>query len=617
MIYVISIFQVQVFETNVLRHVHDDKEGNFFASVSHFKEGRYFIKTNFHEEFLEKLKDNRATKSSWICLNGIEGLGKTSSAIYYVLRCRENDDHAVHYVDLNKIEKRDEDLESFIAYSKKFKDKECIIVDHLTLSNTHYLEKIRRIVERQVEDPKFILIETGFTATAHKFMEFGRKFQLDEDSFLNIWKGSLEYLISKKDKDDKNYEQRLGLLEKGKEVYDEFSKEYIMTPRLLNSVLEDMYTRTDGTVEDAFAQYTKEKQHKIVNCKSCKNNEYAQFQLHTAVLLHFIAKEKEIIMKKEWAQDIRIGINIFEVERYKIQTEDLQSNLEYARMDLDVGDVCIKIRYLIPNLANCWRERFPYDLEEMLQIAKTVGSDKILLMMFQNGGARKEFEKMFVESQKKCKSVLLPFSSGDDTLYQPSQTEQEVSQTPWKVVSTPAENFFRCDGKDLSSYCQDIPENLKGHERTIALFSLFIKQLTKSVARFLVYPQIPNSMGVDYFVFYGDCGEEKEGCTSSKRVKVQEKTLYLVQVATGAMHRGDTIGQALNVVRQIFVNENVIVHAVVIVASRNKKSFTLTRCAFENISVLNLDGTEELLLQKSSLLYQFYLELVRSSDSFR
>ncbi|XP_061189253.1 uncharacterized protein LOC133197309 [Saccostrea echinata] len=605
------IFQIQEFEASVLRHVHDDKEGNFFASVSDFKEGRYFIKTKFHEEFLEKLKDYRATKSTWIYLNGIEGLGKTSSAIYYVFSCRENGDLSVHYVDLNKIEKRDEDLESFVAYSKKFEDKDCVIVDHLTLYNTHYLEKIKRIVERQVEDPKFILIETGFTASAHKFMEFGRKFQLDEDSFLNIWKGSLEYLISKKDKEDKNYGQRLGLLDKGKEVYDEFSKEYIMTPKLLNSVLEDMYTRTDGTVVDAFAQYTKEKQHKIINCKSCENNEYAKFQLHTAVLLHFIPNRNEIVMKGEWAQEIKIGINIFEVERYKIQTDDLQSNLEYARMGLGVGDVCVKIQHLIPNLANCWRERFPYDLEQMLRIAKTVGFDKILPIMFQHGGARKEFEKMFVECQKVCKSVLLPFSSGNETLYQPSQKKQKVLQTPWKVASTPAENFFERDGKDLSAYYQDIPQNLKGHERSVALFSLFIKQLSKSFDRFLVYPQIPNFMGVDYFVFYGGCGEEGEGCTSCKKVKVQEKTLYLVQVATGAMHRGDTLGQALNIVKQLFVNEDIVVHAVVIVASRNKESCTLTRCAFKNISVLNLDGTEELLLQKNYLLYDFYLELVR------
>lgn len=190
--------QIQEFEANILRHVYDDEEGNFFASVSDFEEGRYFMKTKFHEEFVEALKDYRATKSTWIYLNGIEGLGKTSSAIYYVLRCGKNDDLSVHYVDLDIIEKRDEQLESFTSYSKKFKDDDCIIVDHITLFNTHYLEKIRRIVERQVDNPKFILIETGFKASVHSFIEFRRKFQLDEDAFLNIWKGTVKYSYRKK-----------------------------------------------------------------------------------------------------------------------------------------------------------------------------------------------------------------------------------------------------------------------------------------------------------------------------------------------------------------------------------------------------------------------------------
>uniref|UniRef100_A0A8W8NZ98 Uncharacterized protein n=1 Tax=Magallana gigas TaxID=29159 RepID=A0A8W8NZ98_MAGGI len=510
----------QEFEANILRHVFDDKEESFLANVNDFEEGRYFIKTEFHKKFVEAIEDNRAKKTTWIYLNGIE----------------------------------------------------------------------------------------GFTASAHKFTEFGRKFQLDEDSFVDIWKGSLEYLIAKKDREDESYDHRLSLKEKGKEVYNEFSKEYIMTPRLLNSVLEDMYTRTDGTVDDAFAQFTKEKQHKIANCKSCESPEYSRFQLHTAVLLNFIPNKREIIMKWEEAQEFSIGINIFEVQYYRVQAEDLQSNLEYARMDLDVGDRCVKIRHLIPNLANCWRRRFPYHLEEMIHNAK-ISSDKMLQIMFQNGGARKEFEKLFVESQKK-QGVLLP-ERGGNTLYQPSQTKQEVSQSSWKMKYIPAKNFVECYTKDLSLHYQDVPNNLKGHERNVALFSLFIKHYAKSYDRFLVYPKIPNFMGIDYFVYYTD----KEGCSSPKRVNVEEKTLYLVQVATGAMHRGDTIGQALNVVKQIFVNENVAVHVVVVVATKNQESFTLTKCAFQEISVLDLGETEELLLQQNSLLHQFYLELVRSSEA--
>lgn len=62
----------------------------------------------------------------------------------------------------------------------------------------------------------------------------------------------MEYLIVKKDREDESYDYRFSLKEKGKEVYNEFLKEYIMTFRLLNSVLEDMYTRIDGIVDDVF-----------------------------------------------------------------------------------------------------------------------------------------------------------------------------------------------------------------------------------------------------------------------------------------------------------------------------------------------------------------------------
>lgn len=133
--------------------------------------------------------------------------------------------------------------------------------------------------------------------------------------------------------------------------------------------------------------------------ESCENNEYAKFQLHTAVLLHFIANRKEITMKGDWTLDIKIGINIFEVDHYKLQTDGLQSNLEYV-MGLDFGDVCIKSQHLIPNLANCWRGKFPGELEKILRIGKNVGCDKIWPIMFQTGAARKEFKKLFIESQK-------------------------------------------------------------------------------------------------------------------------------------------------------------------------------------------------------------------------
>lgn len=45
----------------------------------------------------------------------------------------------------------------------------------------------------------------------------------------------------------------------------------------------------------------------------------------------------------------------------------------------------------------------PYDLEGMLQIAKNVGSYKIWPILF--SGARKEFEKLLVATQKEIQCI--------------------------------------------------------------------------------------------------------------------------------------------------------------------------------------------------------------------
>ena len=49
----------------------------------------------------------------------------------------------------------------FLRISKTASD--CLIVDHVTLYSTHYLNKIKRIIREK--DMKFIMIETGFTAS--------------------------------------------------------------------------------------------------------------------------------------------------------------------------------------------------------------------------------------------------------------------------------------------------------------------------------------------------------------------------------------------------------------------------------------------------------------------
>lgn len=105
---------------------------------------------------------------------------------YYVLRRRKNDDLSVHYI---RIEKRDEQLKSFASYSKMFKDNECIIVDHVTLYNTHYLKKIEEkwndklkiqslFLLRQTSQQMFINLwnlEENFSLMKLHFLTYGRE----------------------------------------------------------------------------------------------------------------------------------------------------------------------------------------------------------------------------------------------------------------------------------------------------------------------------------------------------------------------------------------------------------------------------------------------------------
>lgn len=571
-----------------------------------FKAGRCFVKTKFHDVFVSIIDSCRKSRKLWNYLSGIQGLGKTSSVLYYVLDCRRNNDNGVHYIDLIEIEKRDENLLTFTTFAEKFKTEDCIIIDHITVFNSHYLDKIRKIVTGKVE--RFILIETGFTASADTAeYDCGKELQLDEEYFLKIWNGSLKSLGC----EDHALEQ------KGKEVYDVFSERFLVTPRMLHCVLDYMYSfrKIGKTVEQALARYTKEKREEIANFKGCGDSEeYAKFLLHTTILLEHIPDEGEYIYTEKQATKILIAINIFETEYCSVTKDDLDSNVEISELDLKEGDKFVKVRHLQPFLADVWRQRLPYNLEVVLGSAD---SDDIFTIMFQNGGARKEFEKLLVEIQKNQGIAILPSNSKVlETMYKPSETKFDGLQTNyWQLLKVPHEKFF---DSDLPDSFTDIPEGLNNHERNVAKFALYIKQLTVSSDKLLVYPQVQNFMGVDYFVYKTD-SSEMEACSPAKILKTKENSvLYLVQVATGATRRGDTIGQALDIVKKVFSDVNVTIHVVVIIAQSDYKPYTLTKCMFENITVLNLyentSSALQTLMQSNALLYKFYLQLIKKNS---
>ena len=414
------------------------------------------------------------------------------------------------------------------------------------------------------------------------------------------------------------------LAQKGKEVYETFSNRYIVTPRLLHKVLDCMIQYShmgipeEKRLPNALADYTQKQRMEIADFKDCKpstNPLFGKFQLHTRMLLHYLEGEGEYILTEESANEFMIAINIFEIENCTLTKKDIEDNAQFAEIGLEEGHMVVKVRHLVPFLEKDWKKRLPFNLEN--EKDEDIGS-ALALLLFQNGGPRKQFEKLFVHIQKaKCIAVL-PTPKVLETSYTPSQTKHDgVVTTDYILSSIPDENFFEPDSiTDLPQ--KDIPEDLKGHDKTVAVYAAYMKGLVASHNKFLVYPQIQSFKGFDYYVYDGErgtCG--KENSPPPKKLKEERRgVLYLVQVATGASHSGDTIGQALDIVKRVFSDKNLTIHVVVMVVSCDERPYSLLKSSYENITVLNLNSNDQnLMLQdlfRSNLLFhRLFSELVK------
>ncbi|XP_062577495.1 uncharacterized protein LOC134239348 [Saccostrea cucullata] len=312
------------FDSSIIQHACDDEEAKMFANLMTFNEKVFFFKTKFHYAFMSIIDGQRDSQNEWNYVYGIQGLGKSSSALYYVLECRRNNDANIHYIDLQHIEKCDENLEKFTSFSEKIPENSCLVIDHVTIFNDHYREKVYKIVKQKVS--RFIVIETGFTSSAHTgSIDCGRELQLDEDSFLTIWNGTLKMKGCQ--------EQRLA--QKGKEVYEEFSKLFIMSPRLLHEVLDYMYSyrSLDKKVKQVLWQYIKIKQAEIAGFKGCgENKTYAKLILHTTLLLEHIPDDGPYIFTTEQARKVMIAVNIFETEYCNVTKDDMDKYAELSKL---------------------------------------------------------------------------------------------------------------------------------------------------------------------------------------------------------------------------------------------------------------------------------------------
>ena len=119
-------------------------------------------------------------------LVGIQGIGKSSTIVYYVLSCIRNGNYRVRYIDMNYVED-EEDLCKLKEYISTMQKGDRLILDHVTVFNGSIVRRIKQLVEHIVS--KVLMIETGFSASARHDPKciLDDKWQLDRNEFRKIW----------------------------------------------------------------------------------------------------------------------------------------------------------------------------------------------------------------------------------------------------------------------------------------------------------------------------------------------------------------------------------------------------------------------------------------------
>ncbi|KAK3108710.1 hypothetical protein FSP39_013832 [Pinctada imbricata] len=122
--------------------------------------------------------------------------------------------------------------------------------------------------------------------------------------------------------------------------------------------------------------------------------------------------------------------------------------------------------------------------------------------------------------------------------------------------------------EDLS----DVDTEFQNSEKNVAKCVILLREEKEreETKEILFYPKIANEVD-----------------PPQKKPKFQ-KQLNLVQVSTGATHAGETIGRALNVVKQVFSVMDITIHVVIIIARNDRGPYRLQKCKFENVSVIKV-----------------------------
>lgn len=552
------------------------------ANLRNFRRRKFYLKTKFHKAFclkIKKARDNltlRIEEDEYITFSGIEGIGKTSSVIYYWLSCLLKKDNSINYIDLEVIAEDDKDLKHFSNLARDFSRdlSHTLFVDHVTVFNQEYIAKIKKVAPHS----SLILIEKGFTASAHQNnVQFSREYQLDEEEFEKVW-----ISIAKSSSHMKKEAQHV--IEKAHDVYSCFSKCALMTARVAQYVFNIMFVHEIFDPVRILMSYLETQKQKIETFFKMDHDCLEIFLMHTKCLLHVMSEGGDYILTEKQYGNVYVATNIFEVEHLTISKEDLMLE-QFLSLELAEGDGYVKLSLLVPELGSYWKEYLPYKQEALL---KYENPTKLVEIMFQNGGARKEIKKMIIQFQKMTEEVIVPEMNTTSVHLAADICTTQIQLSNYALV--PMGEYYD-PGLDELSF---IETDFKLCEKNVARCALWmIKKMNRT--SFMFYPQIENLMGVDYFI-YRFVRSDEDIARKAKKPRL-EHVLYLVQVATGGSHRGDTFQRAQDIVKKILCNENVKVQAILLVSTRSLKPFKLTKCQL-NFGTFVINMCEKSLLHK-------------------
>ena len=124
---------------------------------------------------------------------------------------------------------------------------------------------------------------------------------------------------------------------------------------------------------------------------------------------------------------------------------------------------------------------------------------------------------------------------------------------------------------------------------------------------FIIYPDIANLMGVDYFCKIGSI--RKMG--DRKQMECEE-CLFIVQVATGASHNGKTVGEALDTVKGVLAGEDLTIHVVIIIVVESLlHPYRLNKCKLQGC-FCNQPRSQKLkknLVSDNKMLHKFIMKV--------